>query len=79
MARKCEISGKIKQAGKRVSHANNKTNHFFDANIQSKRIFIPETGKFIRLKLSTNMIRTIDKIGIKAALAKHNLSLKDLQ
>ncbi|MDZ4786646.1 MAG: 50S ribosomal protein L28 [bacterium] len=78
MARKCAISGKVKQAGNRVSHANNRSKHFFGINLQSKRIFDPESKKFIRLRLSTNMIRTIDKIGLNAALKKHKVSLKDI-
>ena len=79
MSRNCSISGKRKQSGCRVSHANNKSNHFFDVNIQNKRIYVPEEKKFVRLKLSTNMIRTIDKIGLNAALKKYNLTLKDLR
>lgn len=78
MARKCAISGKRKQSGKRVSHANNKSNHYFGANIQSKRIFLPDENKFIKLKLSTSMIRTIDKIGLKEALRKNGLTLKQV-
>jgi large subunit ribosomal protein L28 len=75
MSRKCEISGKMKRMGHRVSHSNNKTSHYFEPNIQSKRIFVPELQKFVRLKLSTNMIRTIDKIGLNAALKKHGVCL----
>jgi len=73
------ISGKRKQAGKRRSHANNKSNHYFGANIQSKRIFLPEENKFIRLRISTNMIRTIDKLGLPATLKKYGLKLDDLR
>ena len=78
MSRKCAISGKMKKMGNRVSHANNKTSHYFEPNIQTKRIYVAELKKFLRLRLSTNMIRTIDKIGLSAALKKHGLCLESL-
>ncbi len=78
MARKCKISGVSRQTGHRVSHANNKTNHVFMANIQTKKIFIPEENRTIKVKLSTRMIRTIDKIGLRSALKKNNLTMADI-
>ena len=78
MGRKCQISGIARQTGNRVSHAKNRTMHVFKANIQSKRIFIPEENKWVKLNLSTRVIRTIDKLGIHGTLRKYNLSLKDI-
>ena len=78
MAHKCQISGVSRQSGHRVSHANNKTKHVFKANIQSRRIFVPELGKSLKLKVSTSMIRTIDKLGLNLALKKNGLKLSDL-
>lgn len=78
MTHKCEISGNSRQFGHRVSHANNKSKHVFLANIQIKRMYIPEEKRFVRLKLSTRMLRTIDKLGLKGALSKHGLTLKDI-
>lgn len=78
MANRCKISGVSRQNGHRVSHANNKTKHAFKANIQSRSLFIAEENRTVRVKLSTRMIRTIDKIGLGAALKKFNLSVADL-
>jgi len=78
MARKCSISNKRKQFGHRVSHANNKTKHCFDINLQTRRFFVPELGKHVKLKVSTRTIRTIDKIGLLEALRKEGISLKSL-
>lgn len=78
MSRRCAISGISHQNGNRVSHANNKTHHQFDANIQTKRIFVPELGRKVRLKVSTRILRTIDKLGLTATLQRYNLSLKDV-
>jgi large subunit ribosomal protein L28 len=68
MARVCEITGKRTQVGNNVSHANNKTKRKFYPNLQKKKFFVPEDGKWITLKLSTNAIKTINKKGISAVL-----------
>jgi len=79
MAHRCKISKVSRQAGHRVSHANNKTKHTFRANIQTRRIVDPATGNKIRVKLSTRMMRTIDKIGLQEALRKNKMTFKDLR
>jgi large subunit ribosomal protein L28 len=78
MARRCTISSKSRQHGHRVSHANNRRKHVFQPNIQSKRIWIPELNRSVRLKVSTQVLRTIDKIGLNATFKSYNISLKDL-
>lgn len=78
MARKCRISKVGRQSGHRVSHANNKTKRAFEVNLQTKRIFVSEIGKFVRVKLSTRVLRTIDKLGFTATLKKYNLTIKDI-
>ncbi|MBN8549578.1 MAG: 50S ribosomal protein L28 [Deltaproteobacteria bacterium] len=78
MSHKCAISGVSHQNGNRVSHANNKTHHIFKANLQTKRIYIPSEKRYVKVKLSTRMIRTIDKLGVEATLKKYNVALADL-
>ena len=63
MARTCDLTGKRRLVGNRVSHSNIKTKMRQQPNIQTKRIFDPETGETVKLKLSTSAIRTLDKIG----------------
>jgi len=78
MSKKCTVSGKTRQVGNRVSHANNKTKHVFKPNIQSKSIFIPSAQRSVRVNLSTRIIRTIDKIGLEATLRKYGMCEADL-
>jgi large subunit ribosomal protein L28 len=78
MAHRCQISGVARQTGHRVSHANNKTPHTWKANLQEKRIFVPSLKKFLRVKITTRMIRTIDKVGFEAALRQHGKTLADI-
>jgi large subunit ribosomal protein L28 len=78
MSHKCSISGRCRQVGNRVSHANNRRSHVFRANIQTRRLYIPELKQFVRVRLATDILRTIDKIGIDQTLRKYDLSVSDL-
>ena len=55
-------------SGHKVSHSNIKSNRRFMPNLQKKRFFIPEEGRWIELKISTSALRTINKKGISAVL-----------
>ena len=68
MSKVCQISGKKVQFGNNVSKAINKTRRRFDANIISKKFYIPEEDKWIKLKVSTSVLKTINKKGISAVL-----------
>ncbi len=70
MSRVCDITGKAVIGGNTVSHSNIKTKRKFFPNLQTKKFFIPEEGKYITLKVSTEAIRTISKNGISAVLKK---------
>lgn len=70
MSKVCEISGKRPQVGNNVSHAKNKTKRRFNPNLQKKRFYIPEEDRWITLKVTTSVIRTINKNGITAVLKK---------
>lgn len=79
MAHRCSVSKKDYQKGHRVSHAKNKTKHVFKANIQTRSLYIAEEGRSVRVKLSTRIIRTIDKIGLDATLKKHGVTLDQIR
>ena len=68
MARVCQITGKRTRVGNNVSHANNKTMRKYFPNLQKKRFFIPSTGEWVTLKVSTSALRTINKNGIETTL-----------
>ncbi len=68
MSKICQISAKKVQFGNNVSKAINKTKRRFNANIVSKRFYIPEEDKWISLKVSTSVLKTINKKGISAVL-----------
>ena len=68
MARVCDLSGKTAMTGNHVSHSNRKTKRKFYPNLQTKRLYIPEEDAWITVKVSTSMLRTINKKGISAVL-----------
>ena len=78
MSKVCQITGKRPRVANNVSKANNKTKRRQLPNLQSKRIFVPELGKTVRLKLSVKAIKTIDKYGLLPYLKKKGLSLTDI-
>jgi large subunit ribosomal protein L28 len=63
MARRCAITGKGVQAGNNVSHANNKTRRRYMPNLQSTSLLSDALGRMVRLRLSTNAIRSVEHAG----------------
>ena len=64
----CEISGKRWMNGSTISHSNIKSPKRFDANIQSKRIFDIESGRWVRVKISTRALKALNKKSLREAL-----------
>ena len=69
MARVCQVTGKGPMVGNHVSHANNKTKRRFLPNLQSRRFWVESENRWVRLRVSTQALRTIDKVGIDVVLA----------
>src|SRR3546814_18761778 len=63
MARRCALTGKGVQTGNNVSHANNKTRRRFLPNLQETSVLSETLRETVRLRLSTNAIRTIEHRG----------------
>jgi large subunit ribosomal protein L28 len=70
MGRICDLTGKKAMGGNSVSFSNKKTKRRFNPNLQTKRFFVPEMQEWITLKVSTAALRTINKIGISAAIER---------
>ena len=69
MARVCQVTGKAPMVGHTVSHANNKTKRRFMPNLQYRRFWVESENRWVRLRLTTAGLRTVDKVGIDAVLA----------
>ena len=79
MSRVCQVSKKRRQIGNNVSHANNKQKKAWSVNLKKKRLFDSESGSWVTLKVSTRLLRTIDKHGLSGTLKKFGLKLSDLK
>lgn len=66
----CQLTGVRPAFGKKVSHSHRRTSRRFDPNIQTKRYFLPSENRTVKLKLSARGIKTVDKIGIEAAVRR---------
>lgn len=75
MARKCVLTGKRPNVANKVSHSNIKTKKRQLPNVQTKRFWWAEGGRFVRLKVSTSAMRTIDKRGLDTFAREAGLDL----
>lgn len=65
----CQVTGKIPGFGKQVSHSHRRTNRQWHPNIQNRKYWVPSLGRHIRITVSTEGIRIIDKRGIESVVA----------
>jgi ribosomal protein L28 len=78
MSRRCSISGKGPRFGNNVSHSHRKTAKKWSASIITRRIYVPEEDRWVRIKISNQMLRTIQKKGLLATLKDYGLTLKQV-
>ena len=64
MSKVCAICGKKPMSGHNISHAHNRTKRRWLPNLQTKRFYIPEEGRWVKLRVSASAMKTIDKRGI---------------
>ncbi|GAA3475192.1 50S ribosomal protein L28 [Nonomuraea roseola] len=70
MAAHCQLTGAKPVFGNNVSHSHRRTRRRWNPNIQHRRYWLPSEGRHVRLTLSARAIRTVDKIGVEAAVAR---------
>jgi large subunit ribosomal protein L28 len=61
---KCDLTGKGKQFGHNVSFSQRHTKKVWKPNLQTKTVVV--NGKKVKMKLSTQAIRTLKKKGVIA-------------
>ena len=76
MTRECEVTGKRPVSGNKVSHANNHTKRRFLPNLQNRKFWVETENSWISMRISAAALRTIDKLGIDAVIAKMRLEGK---
>lgn len=69
MSKVCQVTGKRPIVGHNVSHANNRTKRIFNPNLHEHRFWVESENRWVRLRVSSQGMRIIDKNGIDAVLA----------
>ena len=70
MPQVCQVTGKRPMAGNNVSHAKNRTRRRFIPNLHKLRFWLENEKRFVKLRVSANGLRTINKLGIETVLEK---------
>ena len=68
MSKVCQVTGKRPVVGNNVSHAHNKTRRRFLPNLHTHRFWVENENRFVKLRVSANGMRIIDKKGIDVVL-----------
>jgi large subunit ribosomal protein L28 len=63
MSRRCELTAKGPQVGHKVSHSNIKTKRRFLPNLCNVTFMSDALGRNIRLRVSTNALKSVDHNG----------------
>ena len=82
MSKSCQLTGKHTMTGNNVSHSKRRTKRKFKVNLHKKKFYWPEQEMWIEITVSAHALRTINKIGLNAALKKAekegNLDFRDI-
>jgi large subunit ribosomal protein L28 len=70
MSKVCQVTGKRPITGNNVSHAHNKTRRRFLPNLHTHRFWVESENRFVKLRVSANGMRIIDKKGIDEVLGE---------
>ena len=75
MARRCQLTGKRANNAFAISHSHRRTKKLQQVNLQWKRIWWPEGNRWVRLRLSTKAIKTLEKRGLQAMAKEAGINL----
>ncbi|MBD7998420.1 MULTISPECIES: 50S ribosomal protein L28 [Oerskovia] len=69
MSAVCQVLGTSPGFGRSISHSHVRTRRRVEPNVQHKRHWVPSLGRHVRLRVSAQGIRTIDRRGTDAVVA----------
>jgi large subunit ribosomal protein L28 len=75
MSRVCQLTGKKANNAMSVSHSHRRTKKLQQANLQWKRIWWAEGNRWVKLHLSTNAIKTLERKGLVTMAKEAGLNL----
>jgi large subunit ribosomal protein L28 len=75
MSRVCQLTGKKANNAFAVSHSHRRTKKVQEVNLQWKRIWWAEGKRWVRLRLSTKAIKTLEIKGLDAFARQAGVNL----
>ncbi|MBJ8344093.1 50S ribosomal protein L28 [Antrihabitans sp. YC2-6] len=70
MSAHCMVTGRKPGFGKSVSHSHKRTNRRWNPNVSRKTYYLPSEGRRVTLTVSAKGIKTVDRDGIEAVVAR---------
>lgn len=70
MSARCQITGRTVGFGKAVSHSHRRTRRRWPPNIQLKAYYLPSEDRRIKVRVSAQGIKVIDRDGHQAVVAR---------
>lgn len=77
MGRKCQLTGKKANNAFAISHSHRRTKKLQNANLQWKRVWWPEGKRWVKLRLSTKAIKTLNNRGLQAMAKEAGINLNN--
>lgn len=75
MSRRCELTGKKANNAFAISHSHRRTKRLQQANIQEKRVWWAGGNRWVKMKLSTKAIKTLETKGLEAMAKEAGINL----
>ena len=75
MSRRCDLTGKRANNAYAVSHSHRRTKKLQEVNLQWKRVWWSQGNRWVRLKLSTKAIKTLEKKGLDLMAKEAGINL----
>ncbi|MEQ9355668.1 50S ribosomal protein L28 [Coleofasciculus chthonoplastes] len=77
MSRKCQLTGKKANNAYAISHSHRRTKKLQEANLQWKRVWWQEGNRWVKLRLSTKAIKTLEKKGLQVMAKEAGINLNN--
>ena len=75
MSRRCQLTGKKANNAFAISHSHRRTKRLQQVNLQNKRVWWAKGNRWVKLKLSTKAIKTLEKKGIDTMAKEAGINL----
>jgi large subunit ribosomal protein L28 len=78
MSKRSSITGKGPSYGNNVPFSKKKSRRRWETNLQERRIWVSEVGRYVKLRVSARDLRSIDAHGFMAYLRSNGKTLADI-